>query len=151
MDSKDKTTVKFADSPEIEVTEDDLKGEFYTNILNIHQIWYNKITEPEHPAMFEDIDDNDLDYTNGSMETFFEFMMDFKGNLGNLASTRVYKLDDFIYEKGEEKYSEYFILKINKNGIQESYASPMMLALYIYLAKQDWKIIKWDIDIVEGI
>ncbi len=148
MESKDKC-VSFAEDVEIEVTDEDMKSEFYTDLFNIHQIWYNKSIEPEHPAMFEDVDDDD--YTNGSMETFFEFMTDFKQNLGNLAVTRVYKLDEFIYAKGEEKYDEYYLLKTEKNGIKDSFASPMMLAIYIYLAKQDWKNIKWDIDIIQGV
>lgn len=135
------------DDYKLELSEEDKEYGFYIKVLNLYQQWYNRTVEPDYPSMIEDTDD--VNYTNGSMETFFEFMTDFKNSINNLAMTRTYKLSDFLYTKQDEKYEEYYKLTIDKNGVRKEYASPLALALFIYLTKIDISTAKWDIDIIE--
>lgn len=132
---------------EYELSQEDKEFSFYLDILNLFQIWYNKTVEPSYPSMIEDTDDPT--YTNGSMETFFDFMILFKENINNLSMTRVYKLSNFLQDKQDNLYEEYYRLKIKKNGDIEEYASPLMFALLIYLSKISWTTIDWEIDIIE--
>jgi len=139
------------ESEQIETQEDNIKdfqADFYVILLNIFQQWYNNNIKPSYPSMIEDTDDTT--YTNGSMETFYEFMSDFKDNINNLNMTRVYKLDDFIHNKHNEQYEEYFTLTIDHKTKIEYYASPLAFAIFIFLSKKDLKDTKWNIEIISS-
>lgn len=127
-----------------ELSQEDKEMSFYTSLFNIFQTWYNKNIEPSYPAMIEDT--NDELYTNGSLETFYDFLTEFKDNINNIAMTRIYDYDEFIYNKYNELYEEYYILVIF-GETQHRYASPLFFSLLIFLAEKQWNSLKWNIEI----
>ncbi len=127
------------------ISPEDLEYGFYIKLLNLYQTWYNKYVEPEYPSMIED--SNDEQYTNGSLESFYEFMTDFKNNINNLSMTRTYKLHDFLIQKPELIDNEYYVLKITNQGKYEEFASPLILSLFIFLSKINLENSNWTIEI----
>lgn len=137
------------DTDTFELADENKEFGIYVDILNIFQMWYNNNLCPSYPSMIEDT--NDDTYTNGSLETFFEFMTDFKENINNLEMTRTYEIDDFIKNRYAEKYEEYYVLKLTDNNNRyNEYASPLMFSLLIFLSKIKWQHLKWDISIIEN-
>lgn len=116
--------------------ESELNSDICVTLINIFIVYYNKINNKTN--ILDDIDTEDPTSTNKILESFYEYVDQYKEN--DAQDTNLTK----VYDPNTNIYADEKIFCLMHDGVCVK-ISPTLLSLLMFLVKCNWTDLNWKI------